>query len=597
MRKNLSQKALFHVEPQKRQRKRYGVLDIESDGLMRAFIAGACLVEGETEPIFYESLDIVLAVLFSPMYKNVVWYGHNMMEYDMKYLIMAIKEYDDISIEASTRANRIIWCKLHKGKKTVEIRDSLHLMNMKLEEIGRAFSIAQKGKINFEKERFDLSNNTHREYLKNDCLVLLQALTSLDTILYHQFSVHLKATMASTALSCFKTTLADNEIYWRQRPQVEKFAREGYFGGLVFLTQHKWMEGCNHVDRNAHYAATMRAYGIPVGAALGTSVEYPDRPGMYRCTVTCPVDIPFTFIPVREAGKGISYPTGTFETVLDSDTLVFARSVGYTITVIEGYVWEKTAPIFEKLLALCEAIELAHTIHGRKDAIAQAMKLIRNALYGIFGLWPEGKKLICLPDSAESPNLPMVQGESPSDALYNVCEQTNDIEAGYIQPHWAAWITAHARLDLAKQIYVLGPQHVIYGDTDSLVVKANILQKAVRSGIIEIGERYGQWKIEALYQSFRALAPKNYLAIAVDGRPKSRCKGIGKPSFYKQRLSAEGKQVKHRWQSIPSTVVWLKKRVPLIHYAERSYSMIEHSYAWQLMPDDSVRPVHREASG
>jgi DNA polymerase elongation subunit (family B) len=592
----LYEKALYKLGEPKKDRKRYGVLDLETNGLGGGFIAGACGVEENEEIIFYEDLELLVKELFAKKNRDVIWYGHNLSEYDLKYLIQYIQEnHKEIKIECSVRGSRITWSKLKKSKHVVELRDSMQLMQMKLSKIAEMMQTNElKGDIDFDKETFDLQNPVHRDYLRRDIVVLLDALTKLDTILFEHFGIHLKPTMSSTALACFRTTLENNEIHWRIHEEADAFCREGYFGGMVFLRERRFIDNVTHVDVNAMYASVMRESGVPTGAAIYTEKEMDGYDGFYRCNVKAD-NIQFTFIPYRN-GDILSYPLGEFTTVIDSDSIRFARSIGYEIEIIEGYVFEKVDHIFDTFINFCEQMELPN----KMNAIGAAIKLVRNSCYGIFGLKPIGKKVIVSEEDNE--NATPIFDDKTGELLYGFWEEENEIKAGYIQPHWAAWITAHARLKLTKMVYGLGVDNVFYGDTDSLVIKTEVLLLGEKSGIMSIGKKYGEVKVEATYQRFISFGPKNYLGIISDTETSGKAKGIPKRLYTKEKQLESIEtlhKVKGKWktsskveyQSMISTVKMIQSNQPFVHMAERSYSILENSQAWILTDDEKVLPI------
>jgi DNA polymerase elongation subunit (family B) len=499
------EKALFKSLPKRNERKRFGVLDLETDGLGGAFIEGAMEVEGEYDIFFSQDLAQIIANLFSKKYRDVIWYGHNLSEYDLKYLIQYINDNrQDIKIQCSVRGSRITWTKLTKNKHTVELRDSLHLIQDTLRNIGKKFGAAEeKGFIDFSKVCYNPNNAEHRDYLRRDVEVLLDVLIRLDASIFDKFGIHLKATMASTSLACFKSTLSEDEMYWRLPEKIEKYIRENtYFGGMVFAKERRFIPDCVHIDVNAMYAASMLQYGVPCGTAIYTHKEVDGYRGFYKCRVTAPQKIPFTFVAYRTEQGGCAYPTGCYETYIDSDTIDFARECGYIIDVIDGYVFERVDHIFDNFLNYCQDIEIGEGCDrntGKRNPIGEAIKLVRNSCYGIFGLKPLGKKLVASQDDL-GPPYDLIFDDVTNEMLYGWYEEKNKIEAGYIQPHWAAWITAHARLLLAKMVYATGAKEVWYGDTDSLVMNRFAYEKALKNEVFTVGNRYGMVKVEATYK-------------------------------------------------------------------------------------------------
>lgn len=572
----LHERCLFHKKPDEKE-KRYAVFDIETQGLGGAFIAGAWQIEGE-EVVFFTDFADLFAAMLRKSARGVVWYMHNGYEYDFKYLLKWLEGKEKgIRVECASRGTRIVRVKLKKQKQTIELRDSFHIFQKSLKEVSKLFSEEEKGYLDFSKIFYNHADNQHRDYLRRDVTSLLEAVRRIDTIIFTTFGQHLRATLPSTSLSCFRTTLDESRIIWRQRGPVEEFCRLAYFGGMVFLRDTLDHENMRHIDFNAMYAAAMRAYGAPVGCATFTYYFNPDKPGFYHVKIKGE-NVKFPFIPVR-LKNGVYYPTEEAETYIDSDTYRFAISVGYEIEIMEGYFFDIDVDMFTSFVDKCESIELAH----KQDAIGATMKLLRNSCYGIFGLRPEATTLTYTDEPSDIPAIDETTGEM----LFHYTETQEIIQAGYMQPAWAAWITAHARLMLAQAVYAAGVEHVVYGDTDSIVLTPQGLKRALKSGTIAISNHYGDVKIEASYQLFRAFAPKNYQYIKADGRSGGKAKGISrnKWTFYGQ---------KHRrtvvLRGVVTTRTMLKRQIDMPSEMSRTYSDIANSVAWQALRDGRVIP-------
>lgn len=567
--------------------KRYAVFDIETNGLGGSFLAGGWQVEGEQEVTFFTDFGCLFAAMLCKKNRGVIWYMHNGYEYDFKYLLGYLEtECHGVVVECACRGSRIVRVKLKHSKQTVELRDSFHLFQKSLKEVTKLYSTEEKGYLDFTKVVYDHSNQVHRDYLRRDVCSLLEAVRRLDAIIYDTFGQHLRATLPATSLACFKTTIPTERLIWRQRQEVEEFCRAGYYGGMVFLTTLREQHDQMHLDFNAMYAASMLCYGAPVGCAAYTTHFVDEMSGFYRVRINGE-HVLFPFIPSRLREGGVYYPREWTETIIDSDTYRYARSVGYEIELIEGYVFDHDPDIFRPFLEKCQAIELAHKDERDKvDAIGATMKSLRNSCYGIFGLKPDGGTTLRYTD--EETHSPAID-EQTGEMLFHYEEIEEIIQAGYMQPGWAAWITAHARLILAQAVYAAGPANVVYGDTDSLVVTELGMKRAIKKGTITVGRKYGDVKIEARYQSFRAFAPKNYQFIKADGRSGGKANGVPRKRWsfvgqrYKRPVTLRG--------VMRSTRTMLKQDTGMVlDVQHRGYSDIGQSAAWEACADGSVMP-------
>lgn len=91
--------------------------------------------------------------------------------------------------------------------------------------------------------------------------------------------------------------------------------------------------------------------------------------------------------------------------------------------------------------------------------------------------------------------------------------------------HWAAYLTAHARIQLHTQLISdgQGGRTCVYCDTDSCYAETE------RDW--NIGKQLGQWDSEGTYTDFEALAPKTYSFIDGKGERQVRAKGMFDPDW------------------------------------------------------------------
>lgn len=150
-------------------------------------------------------------------------------------------------------------------------------------------------------------------------------------------------------------------------------------------------------------------------------------------------------------------------------------------------------------------------------------------------------------------------------------------------PHWAAWITASARLTLIGLARMVGLDRVIYTDTDSLVVpEAAITQLAPM-----VGSGFGNLKVEGRFDRFRVIAPKCYRGVTDTGVVVAKAKGIPRD----QRIAA----IDHPTVAVEWTSPTAARRVlmggPMTSTRNRRLTNLSNSAGWRIVNDDVV-PVH-----
>jgi len=312
-------------------------------------------------------------------------------------------------------------------------------------------------------------------------------------------------------MRAFLTTLPENAVFYRQRASVEGLAREGYFGGLTFMHTQEELTNVTYLDINAAFAHAMRQ-GVPTRSGCHTDIEYDNLPGIYECQVVCPPSVPFRFLPWRDPKSyRVSWnKPGRFKTVLCSHTIELARSVGYDIKVIEGYVFDGVEDVFGDFVNKCEGLELQY----KKRGAGIVIKVLRNSLYGKFGQRTRVKEYYLTANPTDEMTPVMTFEGQIIDNLYFL---ELEITRPYMMPSWAAWITATARNTLARAVYALGVSKCHYGGTDALLVDNSVLDQA----LLPIGERYGEWKVAHRFARFKALAQNFYVAYGLDGEPEA----------------------------------------------------------------------------
>jgi len=284
----------------------------------------------------------------------------------------------------------------------------------------------------------------------------------------------------------------------------------------------------------------------------------------------------------------LRWPGGDFRTKITTAEIREARLCGYTITCIEGYVFPRTEDMFSKFVNLCEQLRLHSDI-----GMAEVTKILQNSVYGKFGTHPLSMTYAFGPAS--------LAGQYPLPESDEYHAEIEEIDEAYMQPFIAAWITAQARLMLTRTIYAVGPESVVYGDTDSIVCQKVAYEAAAARGDVKIGKLYGEWKVEKEYEWFQAAGPKNYSGDLVERDKKGniihvdKAKGMPRDvvdhnAHLEAMAGINNPQVHYR--SVTHLAALLKrKEAEYYTMRKRSYSTLEHSLGWKQFPDGHVESV------
>lgn len=567
----------------------FAAFDFETDGLGGKLLAASYAFEsrdkiGAIENVGYITHSdpfVIMQRIFDVMCENneYTWFAHN-AQYEFRYfipLLQDLKERVNFYNRTDSDVFMITIALPEYGEKAQLImRDSAAIFAGTLKQFTLQFCPElPKLDFNFETTIFDPKNPEHKAYSMRDSEALLLALCRFDALVFENFDVHIRATSASTALAAWQRTLDKDEKYYNAK-EDEKFVREGYYGGLVFLTETNKYSNVNSYDINSSYPYQMLTHPMPLGKAYKTLLFHNNMPGIYKVTVKSPDDIIVPILPKRD-GKGIVWPSGVFETTVTSEELKFAVKNGYGVLKIhDGKVWQSTCKPFDKFIRICMDLRKKH----KGTALETTAKLMQNSLYGKFCAKRERRKIY-----GELSEDDCIGAEMWGD-FYIKTETADDMQC---LPQWGVFITAHARLHLLRAVYDIGARNVLYGDTDSITLKPGFG--------LEESANYGGWKLDKKWCEFRAHGPKVYAGI-INGATGFRGAAKGLPKklwgtsgvLEKILAGASEAPVIVRYTRLEKFVISLKTEYIGTHEAHRSLSALGNSRTWKQLPDGHVRP-------
>lgn len=545
------------------------------------------IVVGDEDYLFEQLLKVFKTKPYKYSYKKNcgeknIWYAHS-AQYDMRYILNRVKDIEKLGykIEPRLRSEKDIYeliidypeetIKLLRGRPRKEnyrvvIRDSLAIFPQTLEKFSSQFSSVKKGFIDFSNVKFDVKNKDHLDYCIKDSVALRESLENYIKVVEKDYGVEMGATSSGTAMNSWQKTLADGEKYFRSEKHLESFFFKNYYGGFVFLSSINKFEDCKTFDINSSYPSVMRSEGVPGGKPFMTNIYYSSKkmPGFYEVIVETPKDLIFPVIATKEINGFTSFPRGVFKTHCSNLEIDFALSVGYKIKeVICGVVFPKTIFPFTRFVDMSEKIRKDNK-NTPRETVA---KIMQNGLYGRFGTKPERLKLYITSEPKEG-YIPLTDDDD------NVVWSRREKDLNMLtKPEWAAWITACARIKLLKTIYSVGPDKVLYCDTDSITVKSNADLKK-----IPVSDSYGDFKLEKEWKFFRALAPKSYAGLIGEvwcGKSKGLPKKEMKPYDFKSLY--ETGEIEVEYSSLQSTFVALKNGFEKSKVLKRKSSNILNS--------------------
>lgn len=418
----------------------------------------------------------------------------------------------------------------------------------------------------------DLELQRMRDYLRNDCRATLSMLTAVVNF-SERNNLDLANTIGSSSWKAAQRWLGlgDADWSWGRRKAASTlflFCRGGYFGGRTQVLQPFALDVWRY-DINSSYPAALKFALLPWGKPaelVGQDAEdaFADgKAGIYEVTIDVP-EMHIPPLPMRGELR-LSYPWGELRGTWTKLEIDYAMSIGCNLVAVHhAIVWSETrrvfAPLMTHLWALREpylaAAERAKKV-GDEDAesVANAwatwLKFYANSLTGRLAIRPDseiiifghkGGRLHCpmtgwckdmctrrcgilIPLGTEGGACPIYTRQ-----IWRIADSAH--------VHWAAYLTAYARVELHRQLVADGEEgrHSVYCDTDSVYTTVE------RTGPEINATELGHWKYEGQDRYFESLAPKTY--CRGDGtRFTVKAKGIPKADRAKFLALKQGEAV------------------------------------------------------
>lgn len=549
---------LKHLPWEGEKRPLFGAFDVETVGLGGEFILATTIREGDEEAIVHYTPDSLLDYMLAN--RKYLWFAHN-AEYDWLYVMPEVTRYmEEYNIEPRVRGiGKVYEISFYKKdvKKTrplFRMRDSMAVFPATLKKFAENFSSREKMDIGLaDGVMFDKDNLAHVEYAKRDTEVLLESLINFDAMIYEKYHIHIKGTIAGTALKGWQRFLQpgvleepEERYYKLDNEQMNAFLKRGYFGGIVYVSHlSQYIPKVQTYDINSSYPNVMCKFGVPYGGS--TFCDLPDWESEGKPPAFLEVDVDADGVPDSDihfigarTKQGVIWARGQFNTVITSREYEAGLAAGYRFDVKKVLMFRECVFPFNGFIEQCK--ELRKKYKGQ--APEQIAKLMQNSLYGKFGMNENGIEYkVSVDQPGDDWRMMTTYSEDgniiDASELY-IWERDVVREADCMLPHWAAWITANARLELVNAVHIVG-NNFLYADTDSVTVLPAGAELLEKSGLVNKIE-YGGFKDEGFKYDWICRAPKFYTWRYEDGKIGYRAKGIPKSLLDK---SAEMREQLH----------------------------------------------------
>jgi hypothetical protein len=422
---------------------------------------------------------------------------------------------------------------------TLELRDSLKLLNYKVSEIAKAFDLPiQKLELDYKEEREPghILTDEEKAYLTNDVKIMALALNKIFDMGYT------KLTQGSCALADYKEIVGKKHFEKLfPPPDYDSLIRKSYKGGFTYLNpvyaNIDVGEG-NVLDVNSLYPSRMYSCELPYGEPLPFKgkYEYDKFYPLYIQTFSCEFDLKENYIPtIQLKGNFRFLPT---EYVVSSGNDVITLTLTsvdmelflehynvYNVEYIEGWKFRSSSDFFKSYIDKWMQVKIESGKSGNKTMRNWA-KIMLNSLYGKFALNP-----ICAkkhPFLTEDKRISYHTGEKEiRDPIY--------LPVGSFITAYARYYTITTSQKIKQfSIEKYGKDMYIYSDTDSI---HTLLPIDDLKSILEIDDfKLGAWAHESHFTRARFIRAKTYIE-EIDGVLNVTCAGM--PENVKGKVSWE----------------------------------------------------------
>lgn len=261
--------------------------------------------------------------------------------------------------------------------------------------------------------------------------------------------------------------------------------RSALFGGRQEIREPRTYKHMAAVDLKAAYPFSMAA--APYALALeevdnSTNID-PNVAGLAECTVTVPTDLAYAPLPVRISRDAIQWQWGVIRGTWPWCEVAAALELGCHVRVHRSWAPSRTADLFGAWWPMVEAGRELGGVAGR------FLKMISNALWGMFGMVGDDREIVAWSDDA---NVPFV------------VRHDNRRLPHANMAHIAAETTARVRVRLLREaLYADGGQPV-HVDTDGVIVRRS------RPLPARSGAGAGEWRTKQKMLRVDVRAPQLY---------------------------------------------------------------------------------------
>jgi len=514
-------------------------------------------------------------------HQSIMIYGHNIF-FDLqcagffKYFTDQKWQLEWVYDKGMTYILRIV-----KGNKKIMAVSSTNYFDCSLKELGQLIRLEKKEILFGHCSRAQL-----KAYCYRDTEIVMHGMWYyIDFIRAHNLG-KMALTKSSQALTAYRTRFMHTKIYMHSEETVFDLERKAYFGGRTEAFRIGKIAGDDFLtlDINSMYPYVMSEYKYPSKLLCIVEDEpiekYTDFLGGYGLIAEVDLDTPEPAFACRYKKKLI-FPTGQFRTFLTTEGLRYAAGQGYIKKIYRGAFY-RMEDLFSDYVDYFRVLREEYQEDHNK-VMVKLTKYMHNTLYG---KWAEKEILTDIRDN--DTGIDYLHREIwdgihggwwlETYLMNKIVMQHHGGEGYHSFPAIAAHITENARLMLWNIIKLIGPDKVLYSDTDSVIIHNKDLE-SIRDLLSET--ELGGLKVQDRFKSLQIDGAKNYRTGEVrhiKGIPADADEispGVFRyDSFQRQNACLRDGQI---------TGV---KITPVIRKLSHTYNK------GQILPDGRVKPYH-----
>ena len=575
-------------------------------------------------------IESAIKSLLIKKYSGYTVYFHNFGKFDSPFLMNCLACIPDIKLNIIRRNGILIrvniqYDKTIRGNKTVykssiTILDSLNILPLSLEKLGKCFGSEFKGmfplkilndpniSLNYEgdvppikyfyqpsllnqlaynsflKKYMDYKRTFEKnglkwnlkdelvKYCEQDVITLHNVLIQFTKLIYEKFDVNILKlpTLPSIAFKLYRHKFMSNSYIPIIIGDVYKRIKEAYYGGFVDVYR-SFAKNIVSFDVNSLYPFSMLSKPMPIGAPeVFEFSDYrelkslPNLFGFVYAKIETPRNLNTPILPFKVKSGNTSngqtiYPLGTFEGWYFTEELKNAAKYGYNIKIIRGYKFKKDY-LF---------IDYVNTLYSIKNSVKSdsplytISKLLMNSLYGRFGMDPILPQTDIINSKEELDkiisNFEVLNIDTWGETiLVTYIKNKTPLKTTYVSIPVAAAIASYSRIHMTQ--FIIKYSNVICAiDTDGIKITSELDSKYV-------GTELGMMKREYEFKEGCFIAPKVYGGITTTGKMIVKAKGVKvNLSYWNLKSLLWGEQLKidqQKWyRDYGDSTIYIKDEV------------------------------------